>query len=544
LFNDFEIEKTETLEIEPIYIKEEPDGFRFRGAFINDEDLLTGWKEGGGPRHMDYPFYKKTIAQGVMDMVVETVLRLKMNLVIPSSFLDIDNPPEKMLADCVAKRGIYLSQHHLEPLGLSHFTLENYCKRYNKIGEYSYLKYPELLEEAWNYYAKKWAEYDNVVWQVGLRGKADRPVWEEEIPSEKELCDYGRFISNAISKQCEIAQKQTDGRATFFTSTLWMEGSTLMEKGCLDINKNVCIVFSDNGPNQMYGNEYHRVGRYSNLKYGIYYHIQYYDIGPHLAPQTGLDKLWYNIKKAYNNNDREYAIINISNVREFTFEIGAVAKMLWNTNSFDKNDYMTEYCNKVYATKYSEAKELVEKYYNVMPSLDTKYLCNVYEKYFNYFYEEESPGIKNFVLKEGLILKKGMELIAEFERSSPADFEEKIYLELKSVLSEYLALSEKFTKLGEGSSRAARLHTEVKWTLHCITLSSIYRWYIHLYEARIQRSRGDRQESTESLQKACEALEKYIEVRKCAEYGEFKNWYREEIKFNIEKHLEYTKKLL
>jgi hypothetical protein len=212
--------------------------------------------------------------------------------------------------------------------------------------------------------------------------------------------------------------------------------------------------------------------------------------------------------------------------------------------SFDKNDYMTEYCNKVYATKYSEAKELVEKYYNVMPSLDTKYLCNVYEKYFNYFYEEESPGIKNFVLKEGLILKKGMELIAEFERSSPADFEEKIYLELKSVLSEYLALSEKFTKLGEGSSRAARLHTEVKWTLHCITLSSIYRWYIHLYEARIQRSRGDRQESTESLQKACEALEKYIEVRKCAEYGEFKNWYREEIKFNIEKHLEYTKKLL
>ena len=55
-----------------------------------------------------------------------------MNLVIPASFLDIDNPPEKMLADCVARRGIYLSQHHLEPLGVSHFTLENYCKKHNK----------------------------------------------------------------------------------------------------------------------------------------------------------------------------------------------------------------------------------------------------------------------------------------------------------------------------------------------------------------------------------------------------------------------------
>jgi len=93
LFNDFEIKKVEALEIADIYIDDKPKSFGFRGVFINDEDFLTDWKDGGGPRHMDYPYYNNTVAPSVMDMVVETVLRNKMNLVIPATFLDIDNPP-------------------------------------------------------------------------------------------------------------------------------------------------------------------------------------------------------------------------------------------------------------------------------------------------------------------------------------------------------------------------------------------------------------------------------------------------------------------
>ena len=119
LFNDLPIEKKTVLEIKPFQMQDAPSHVGFRGFFINDEDLLTDWKEGGGMRLIDYPWYKTTVAPKVMDAVVETALRLRLNLVIPASFLDIDNPPEKALADCVARRGIYLSQHHIEPLGLS-----------------------------------------------------------------------------------------------------------------------------------------------------------------------------------------------------------------------------------------------------------------------------------------------------------------------------------------------------------------------------------------------------------------------------------------
>ena len=74
-----------------------------------------------------------------------------------------------------------------------------------------------------------------------------------------------------------------------------MEGSTLAEKGLLEFGEDTIVVFADNGPNQMFGKDYDKVPRQEGVQYGIYYHVQYYDIGPHLTPQTGLDKLYYNI---------------------------------------------------------------------------------------------------------------------------------------------------------------------------------------------------------------------------------------------------------
>lgn len=544
LFNDLPIKKRDFLEVDEFEISEHSVSFGFRGVFINDEDLLTGWKDGGGLRRIDYTYYGLTVSPDVMDMVVETVLRLRMNLVIPASFLDIDNPPEKLLADRVARRGIYLSQHHLEPLGLSHFTLENYCKKFGKAGEYSYIQNPELLEEAWRYYVKLWAQYDNVVWQVGLRGKADRPVWEEDTPTEEELRSYGAFIGGAIKKQQQIVLEETNGEARYFTSTLWMEGSSLMEKGYLDVGDNVCLVFSDNGPNQMFGNEYDRVPRSDQMKYGIYYHLQYFDIGPHLAPQTGWNKIYYNMERAYQKGDRSYFILNLSNVREFTFELGMCAKLLWNIDGVSKDDYLTEYCSKVYGTNAGQAKSLIEAYFDQMPQLDTQYLCNVYAQYFNYFYEEVCPGVKNFVLKEGLILNRGKRLIAGFRQPFNNRFYDRMYEELKRVEPIYAELSEKFAKLCAVLDEPAVLHTQVKWKLHCDTLRSIYRWFIQLYEAKKYFDDNDADGTKHSLKKACDILEQYLTARECAEYGIFKNWYRGDVKMNIKHCLAETKGIM
>lgn len=148
---------------------------RFRGWFLNDEDLLSEFRYSGGHREIDYPFYRDIMDTDVLDRILETALRMEINLVIPASFLNIDNPDEARLADAVTRRGLYISQHHVEPVGVSYFSADAYVKRFGNDGEQvSFLSNRERMVEIWRYYIEKWAKYgDRVIWQLGLRGKAD-----------------------------------------------------------------------------------------------------------------------------------------------------------------------------------------------------------------------------------------------------------------------------------------------------------------------------------------------------------------------------------
>ena len=123
--------KKAELSWDQINIKVGEPTFKYRGWFINDEDLLTEWKESGGRRNIDYPFYQQVVAPEVMEKVVEAMVRSRFNLIIPASFLDIGNPAEEELVKIAARRGVFLSQHHIEPLGVNGFTYFNYWKTKN-----------------------------------------------------------------------------------------------------------------------------------------------------------------------------------------------------------------------------------------------------------------------------------------------------------------------------------------------------------------------------------------------------------------------------
>lgn len=540
LFNDLETEKKDVLEIEDICIEDKPESFAFRGVFINDEDLLSGWKDGGGIRYLDFPFYNITAPKSVMEMVVETLLRLKFNLVIPASFLDIDNSPEKALADCVAERGIYVSQHHLEPLGLSAFTFNNYSHKYDKKGNFSYIENPEVMEEAWEFYANKWSQYDNVIWQIGLRGAGDRPVWQEAVPTDEDLKTYGAFISKAYARQKEIVLKATNGKAKYYTSTLWMEGSKLMQKGCIDIPEGAITIFSDCGPNQMFGDEYDVVPRKEDMKYGIYYHLQYYGSGPHIAPQTGLDKIYYHIELAKSKGDNSYFILNASNIREFVFELKATAQMVWNFEKFSKTEYIENYCS-IFEKFSNKAKTLISNYFDQLPEMD----INKYQdKFFNYSYNNLPENIKTFILKEGLILQRGGVVIGCFHKRVEYDELRDIYYELMSVIPKYEEICEGFEKIAAEVSEPLKKHIEVKWILFTKTLLYIYKWYVNVYEAKQYCDQYESEKMIESLNRACKSLEEYLSFRKCAEYGIFEDWYRGDLKMNVKQYYYDTKRLL
>ena len=530
LWDDIEPLEADELWVEPFEITDSPKGFGFRGIFINDEDLLTGFKASGGKRYLDYPWYNETVDLSLIDRVVETALRLKINLVIPASFLDIDNPDEKAIADAVARRGIYLSQHHIEPVGLSTFGFDNYCKKYGKSGEFSYLKNPELMEEIWRFYAEKWAKYPNVVWQLGLRGKCDRPVWEEDIPTREELEGYGGFISRAIALQRSIVLQVSGGRAKHFTSTLWMEGAKLAKEGFLSLPDGVVAVFADNGPNQMYANDFYEVARESGREYGIYYHVQYFGLGPHLAPLTGLDKLHYNLKLAYDAGDRAYIILNSSNIREFTFELGAYSAMTWNMESFSKSDYLDSYAA-LFGDAKEEMKNAINDYFRALPTLHISLLSKHSGKFFDYRYEEVD-GVKNLVLKDGMVVNSCRHILGKLKTDYFSDLWTAYDNAIAEATPHFETVKADFERIAMKND-SLKLAIEPHWLIYTELVLTLYNFHTSLLAAKKSSDLGENDGCRIHLTHAYEILKAHLVHRDVVQPADFAAWYKGDTKLHL-----------
>ena len=273
------------------------------------------------------------------------MLRLRMNLVIPASFVDIRNPDERRLIDEATRRGLFVSQHHIEPLGVSGFGYLNYWRDRGKPVPYSFTKHPERFEQVWRDYAARWARYgDQVVWQLGLRGIADQPIWAADDAAPKTDAGRGKLISDAMALQRQIVLDVDTRENPPMTTTLWMEGARLHEQGHLRFPPGVAVVFSDNSPGWRLQDDFHQVKRQPDRHYGIYYHQALWNSGPHLVQGVSPWKMHDIFRQAIQRDSAYYIMMNVSNVREFVLGLDAASKMLWDFESFDPKMHLTRWC--------------------------------------------------------------------------------------------------------------------------------------------------------------------------------------------------------
>ena len=366
-WNDTAYPKAETLAWDDVAFHQDPPSFKFRGWFINDEDLLTAWKESSGNRRLDYPFYSTVVNTEVMERIAEALVRARYNLIIPASFINIANPPEAALVDICAKRGVFLSMHHIEPMGVNGFTFLNYWKDRGEDVTFSYFSNPEKMVEVWRETAKIWAKYPNVIWQIGLRGIADRPMWTADPNVPKSDEGRGKLISDAIAKQVEILDEiGVPKENRYLSTTLWMEGAALNRQGYLTFPKDVIIVFADNGPGWKWTPDFWSVPRSANNKYGVYYHHALIGDGPHLAPLTPATKTYQMMKDVVKMNSSDYAIFNVSDIREFTYNIDATSKMLWNMDAFSPEAWTRDWITKHLTRDTDQWERAFSMYYNAL----------------------------------------------------------------------------------------------------------------------------------------------------------------------------------
>lgn len=535
----------ESLCIEPVDFVSEPATFRFRGFFLNDEDLLTEWLNGGGKRYVDYPYYHQVTHQEVIEKVLETMLRLRQNLVMPASLLDIDNPAEENLVRMSSERGLFVSQHHVEPLGVSHFAWENYWRKQGKEVAPSFVSNPGAFEEIWTYYVRKWAQYDNIIWQLGLRGRGDRPVWVNDPDAPESMAARGKLISDALTKQVEIL-KRVVGEDFIATATLWMEGSELHEEGYLEFPQNTIIVFADHGSTQMMLDDFFETGRELGREYGVYHHVAFWAAGPRLVAGTSLDKLYFNYKNAVEKGDTAYSILNVGNLREFPLGAEAVARMTWAFDSFDPDAYLDAWLARHFG---AGAVEPVRELYRAF--------MDAYYKLDNRLIEGQQVLLDGMVRLQGLKLldmllqgkmpSDGLEALGKWRKvyaGPAADASPEVYVSFyKKALAEGLANWRAVYGLAFGALPAAQTQFYVDhFVVQLEIIMGLYAWCYHLCLAAEASLAGEA--IIPHVERAVFAMQELLMDRKKAEHGKWANWYRGDKKMNLPELLEKTRALL
>ena len=531
--------------------------FRFRGWFINDEDLLTFWKL-GGERVLPYKFYSKIMHRDVLRAVAEALVRCRCNLVIPASFIDILNPAEEELVKECARRGLFLSMHHQEPLGVSAWVYFNYWKARGKELKYSYVSQPEEVREVWRVYAKKWATYPNVVWQLGLRGKGDTPMWQADASTPQSEADRGRIISEAMAAQVKILDEVCPRQPRFMSTTLWAEGAVLNRKGLLKIPEGATVVFADNSPGWKWQRDFYETPRNPANTYGVYYHHALIGCGPHLAQAVPPHKTFALLQEAVRSGAGEYAIFNVSNVREFVLGIDATAKMTWRMESYDPDRWLDTWVKDRFSVKCSE-------------------LVEAYKIFFNAYQIHDSQKVP--FLLDGQLLYSGGTALAQLSakltaKRAGAGTEPELLaygainsVEPKETDAFWAGLSDAFPKpLGRRESvkrlAAQRLGFELAG-LHAraavvrlpkeeaaflndnlIYPSDIMRqmsaWLEALLVAQEALDLGDRPSCVRSLEAAQEAFEKIPELAEGYCAGKWKDWYQGCLILNVTQTLKKT----
>lgn len=539
LWTDKHPDSVDVLMQEKLCITDGPKHFRFRGWFINDEDLIQGFSRGGN-LESGYDFHKDYA--DVLEMLVETGLRMKQNLLIPCSYLDICKPDEKKLVQIVTERGMYISMHHQEPVGVHQFTMDHYWEE-RGIKDINYFEYRKEYEQLWRQYVRKWSGYQNVIWQLGLRGRGDRPVWYQAkgIPDSPE--GRGRLISDAIRRQYEIVKEENPGREVFCSSTLWMEGMELYKRGALTFPEDAIVVFADFAPEQMLGEEYFNTPRETNRNYGLYYHVAFWGCGPHLVQGNPLDKIDYIYRNVIAHGDCDYSVLNVANFREHIYNIGYVAELTWDEERFDPDTYSREWCRKEFCTE--------------EPAL----LQDIYREYYQCFYEMSDEKIEGQMLfMDGMARRVGMKLIELIhgEKFSQIDIQNKKLFDFENA-EDFIAYYRRAS--GEGYSRFMELYrkaviasgTVLKerkqfFISHMIvqieTMLGLYGWVHALSCAAKDRLEERNEKKYEGyIDDAVYALSKLCIDRKKAVTGKWEHWYDGDILMNLEETLAITERL-
>ncbi len=317
-------ERRESVAVARNYRQEGPEPtVRYRGLFINDEDLLSGWMSG--------TWRYDAIRPEAWDHIYEAILRMKGNMVTPGTF----NFPYEPQVAAAAERGLIHTQDHVEVIGMN-------ALRWPQDVEYSLVKNRDKLISAWSKAVEQYPEGIEIIWTLGYRGLQDRPFWEDAGEGPPTDAEKGRQIREAIDLQMEIVRARHDD--PYFLMNTWGEGAELIRGGHLEIPEDVHLVWADDGRGIILDEGEIEPGQ------GAYYHTAMFNSrGNQLSEQIPPGRIQSELTRMIRAGATEYLLVNCSDLRPVVMTTQATMAIAYDASAWLADDdyhetYLREWC--------------------------------------------------------------------------------------------------------------------------------------------------------------------------------------------------------
>lgn len=306
------------MELEIGTIKSSPYTFTHRAMFVNDEDLIIGFQMEKQSYGMNMEF---------MEKLFETMLRLRMTGVIPSTLVLADEPHLKLASDM----GLYIAQHHAEPLG----SVPLY---WPKNIPYSWSTHKEHFIDFWSDAIKR-QKGKNVIWTLNFRGLLDRAFWDDDpsMSHKSSREEKAKIVNEVIQEQYRLLQEITGDEKPLVCGYLWGELSGLYESGLLEYPEGTMLLFADNGAGEINESRWNLAEKCS-LKKGIYQHVSYHNRRTHMRINSiHPDMFQEQMAKAVEVGATDMIVLNVGNFKEKIFGIRQVVNYMTQFDEYAKH---------------------------------------------------------------------------------------------------------------------------------------------------------------------------------------------------------------
>lgn len=338
---------------------------RWRGWFPNDTDLLSPWIQ------RDYTAH--------WDRVLETMLRLKLNLLDIGEFSDDSLRKLRVPRD----RGLAVTTTHLAPFGAS---LRDWAEFWQKQGRASppplRLADMALMEQFWEHHIRlAMKEKVEMIWMIGLRGDGDKGFYKTFTDAPPDDAARARVLQDVMQRQVALLQRVTGEPEPLMRTVIYDEASDYMAAGLLHPPELPSLIwnFSAARHDHFPAPDLRRYHAPASQPLGYYFNVQFTNTGSHLADGEGPWKMEQNHRMLLDcGPDVRLSIVNSGNTREFPLTLSAHARMMWDFTRYDSERFLAEFCARHFGEKHGPQ------------------VAALYRDYFNAYWQQRKSDIPGF----------------------------------------------------------------------------------------------------------------------------------------------------